>query len=60
MSRGGGEWGPRCRDLLLISSKRDKDLCLEGTVLELDLRVFDMWLRVEEEVDVEGKGKHKG
>ena len=33
---------------------------MEGTVLELDLRVFDVWLRVEEEVDVEGKGKHKG
>jgi len=33
---------------------------LEGTVLELDWRVFDMWFRVEEEVDVEGKGKHKG
>jgi len=32
---------------------------LEGTVLELDLRVFDVWLRVEEEVEVEGKGKGK-
>jgi len=32
---------------------------LEGTVLELDLRVFDVWLRVEEEVDVEGKGESK-
>jgi len=33
---------------------------LEGTVLELDLRVFDVWFRVEEEVDVKSKGKHKG
>ena len=33
---------------------------MEGTVLELDLRVFDVWLRVEEEVDVEGEGEHKG
>jgi len=33
---------------------------LEGTVLELDLRVFNMWLRMEEEVEVKSKGKHKG
>ena len=48
-----------CRDLLLISSKQDKDLCLKRTVLGLDLRVFDMCLRVENEVEVESKGKGK-
>ena len=50
----------RCRDLLLISSKRDKDLSLEGTVgLELDWGVFDVWLSVEEEVDDEREAKDK-
>ena len=38
-------------------SKQDKDLCLEGTMLELDLRVFDMWLRVEDEVEDERETK---
>ena len=33
---------------------------MEGTVLELDWRVFDVWLRVEEEVEDEGKAKGKG
>ena len=32
---------------------------MEGTVLELDLRVFNVWFRVEEEVDVKSEGEHK-
>ena len=30
-----------------------------GDCARLDLRVFDMWLRVEKEVDVKSKGKGK-
>ena len=33
---------------------------LEGTVLELDLRVFNMWFRVEDKVEDESEAKGKG
>ena len=36
------------------------DLYLEGTVLELDLGVFDMWFRVENKVEDKSKAKGKG